>query len=130
MVYIDSLEINVGDANLKIWKQKGKYEQSQKAMDNTSVIDEDIPGPIVEASTDTSGVSDVSETFKEHYPLLLPFSYAAIVEDEKNEVKYSLLEPTLTELDKQSLAELKNILWDELSINTKILKISNQQKNS
>ena len=53
---------------------------------------------------------------------MLPFSYAAIVENEKNEVKYSLLEPTLTELDQELLAELKNILWDELSINTKTFK--------
>ncbi len=69
-----------------------------------------------------AGKLDVQETFKEHYPLLLPFSYAAIVENEKNEVKYSLLEPTLTELDEKLLAELKSILWDELSINTKGFK--------
>ena len=25
----------------------------------------------------------IEETFKEHYPLLVPYSYAAIVEDEK-----------------------------------------------
>lgn len=109
-------------ANLKIWKREKKSEQSQLAAENVSVIDEDIPGPAVETHTDTAGGSEVPETFKEHYPLLLPFSYAAIVEDEKNEVKYSLLEPTLTELDKQLLSELKNILWDELSINTKSFK--------
>jgi len=62
------------------------------------------------------------ETFKEHYPLLLPFSYAAIVEDEKNEVKYSVLEPTLTDLDKQLVDEIKSILWDELAVNTKSFK--------
>ena len=106
-------------ANLKIWKREKKSEQSQVPTENASVIDEDTPGPAVEDHTDAAGGSEVPETFKEHYPLLLPFSYAAIVEDEKNEIKYSLLEPTLTELDKQLLAELKNILWDELSINTK-----------
>jgi flagellar protein FlaI len=107
---------------LKIWKREKKSEQSQLPTENASVIDEDILGPVVETHTDTAGGSEVPETFKEHYPLLLPFSYAAIVEDEKNEVKYSLLEPTLTELDKQLLSELKNILWDELSINTKSFK--------
>jgi hypothetical protein len=37
----------------------------------------------VESHKDVAEGSEVSETFKEHYPLLLPFSYAAIVEDEK-----------------------------------------------
>ena len=69
-VYIDSTGINVGDANLKLWKPKGKQEQPQKTAENASMIDEDIPGPTVEASTETSGVSDVPETYKEHYPLL------------------------------------------------------------
>ena len=70
---------------------------------NASVIDEDIPGSAVETHTDSAGGSEIAETFKEHYPLLLPFSYAAIVEDEKKEVKYSLVEPTLTEFDKKWL---------------------------
>ncbi|MGD0072419.1 MAG: type II/IV secretion system ATPase subunit [Candidatus Bathyarchaeia archaeon] len=107
---------------MKIWKREKKSEQSQLPTENASVIDEDIPGPAVETHTDAAGGSEVPETFKEHYPLLLPFSYAAIVENEKNEVKYSLLEPTLTKLDEQLLTELKNILWDELSINTKSFK--------
>ncbi len=64
-------------------------------------------------------VVEVPETFKEHYTLLPPFSHAAIVEDEKNELKYSILEPTLTDLDKAWVKEIKNILWDELSISTK-----------
>ena len=109
-------------ASLKIWKREKKSEQSQSPKENASVIDVDTPGPAVENHTDVAGESEVQETFKEHYPLLLPFSYAAIVENEKNEVKYSLLEPTLTELDKKLLSELKNILWDELSINTKSFK--------
>jgi archaeal flagellar protein FlaI len=109
-------------ASLKIWKRGKKSEQLQSPTENASVIDETILGPAVESHTDVAGGSEVPETFKEHYPLLLPFSYAAIVEDEKNEVKYSLLEPTLTKLDEQLLSELKNILWDELSINTKSFK--------
>ncbi len=109
-------------AKLKMWKREKKSKLSQLPTENASVIDETMPGPAVEAHIDTAVGSDISETYKEHYPLLLPFSYAAIVEDEKKELKYSLLEPTLTELDKQLLGELKNILWDELSINTKTFK--------
>lgn len=108
--------------SLKMWKRGKKPELSQSAIENPSVIDIDTPVSTVETHIDAGESSEVSETFKEHYPLLLPFSYAAIVEDEKNEVKYTLLEPTLTDLDKQLLSELKNILWDELTINTKIFK--------
>jgi flagellar protein FlaI len=122
IVYMVSWGINRVVASLKIWKRTKKSEQSQSPVENASVIDESIPGAAVESNIDVAGESEVQETFKEHYPLLLPFSYAAIVENEKNEVKYSLLEPTLTELDKELLAELKNILWDELSINTKGFK--------
>ena len=120
-VYIDSLRINRGDAKLKLWKPRRKQEQPQQTKDDPSVIDADVPGDTVENPTETSG-SDTSETYKEHYPLVMPFSYAAIVEDEKNDVKYTVLEPTLTESDTQSLTELKNILWDELYVNIKSLK--------
>jgi archaeal flagellar protein FlaI len=113
-------------ANLKLWKRTTKSKQSQSPVENTSSINVETPGPAVEAHTDAAAGSDVPETFKEHYPLLLPFSYAAIVEDEKNEVKYTLLEPTLTDLDRHLLSELKNILWDELTINTKIFKTNEE----
>ena len=123
MVYIISLRSNLrGDAKLKIWNHTKKTGQTQSAVENASVIDEDIPGFVVETHTDASGGSEIAETFKEQYPLLIPFSYAAIVEDEKNGVKYSLLEPTLTEADEKLVTEIKNILWDELSINTKAFK--------
>ena len=59
------------------------------------------------------------ETYKEHYPLLLHYSYAAIVEDEKKDLSYALLEPTLRPLDEAWVNEIKAILWDELFINTK-----------
>ena len=62
------------------------------------------------------------ETFKEHYPLLPPYSYAAIVEDKKGELHYSVLEPTLAPVDELWIKELKSILWDELFINTKEFK--------
>ena len=70
-------------ANLKIWKRGKKPLQSQSPPENASVIDVDIPGPAVETHTDAAGETEVPETFKEHYPLLVSFSYAAIVEDER-----------------------------------------------
>ena len=109
-------------ANLKIWKREKKPEQSQLQTENVPVITEGTPAPAVETNTDVAATPEVSETYKEYYPLLVPFSYAAIVEDEKNEVKYSLLEPTLTDVDNKLLEELKDILWDELSISTKSFK--------
>jgi archaeal flagellar protein FlaI len=123
MVYIISLRSNLrGDAKLKIWNRTRKTGQTLSAVESASVINEGIPGFVVETHTDASSSSEVAETFKEHYPLLIPFSYAAIVEDERNEVKYSLLEPTLTEADEKLVTEIKNILYDELSINTKAFK--------
>ncbi len=114
-------------ANLKIWKREKKSEQSQLPTENASVIDEDTPGPAVETHTDAAGGSEVPETFKEHYPLLLPFSYAAIVEDEKNEVKYSLLEPTLTELDKQMLRlSLKIFFGMNFQLTQKVSKMEQE----
>ncbi len=105
---------------MKLWKL-GKKEQALQTQNETPILNGNNQLQTLEMPKETK-TSDVPETYKEHYPLLLPFSYAAIVEDEKNELKYSLLEPTLTELDKQLLDELKNILWDELSINIKSLK--------
>jgi flagellar protein FlaI len=66
--------------------------------------------------------AEALETFKEYYPLLIPHSYAAIVETGKNEVKYSVLEPTLTPEDKAWVNEIKDILWDELLISSKEFK--------
>lgn len=66
--------------------------------------------------------AEVQETFKEHYPLLLPYSYAAIAENAKNEVRYSILEPTLTPDDEVWIKEIKDILWDELYISSKEFK--------
>ncbi len=86
---------------------------------------------VVETQTNTSNdfaeevlvePIEIPETFKEYYPLLDPHSYAAIVEDNKNELKYSLLEPTLTLEDKKWIKEIKDILWDELLVNSKELK--------
>jgi archaeal flagellar protein FlaI len=102
--------------NFKLSKKSKKEAKSEEKLSGEDPISnqEDIQKPIE--------IVEIPETFKEHYGLLLPFSHAAIVEDENKEIKYSLVEPTLTDLDKQWVAEIKNILWDELSVNSKGFK--------
>jgi flagellar protein FlaI len=100
-------------------KKSDKTEKSQKqnGKPSQSVIDPDlsqIPDEYLLVDS-----APIPETYKEYYPLLVPHSYAAIVEDTKDEVKYSLLEPTLTPEDQELVNEIKDILWDELSINSK-----------
>ncbi len=108
---------------MKIWKLGDKNKQAQVVTSTPApaVVTESKPIETVKAAT--------SETFKEHYPLLLPYSYAAIVEDEKNEIKYSVLEPTLTDIDETWIKELKDILWDELFISTKQFKSKEDAEN-
>lgn len=116
-------ESNLGKANLKkLWKFRGKPEVAQLQQVEAVATTEIKPGEIADSIIKQVEATEVQETFKEHYPLLLPFSYAAIVEDQKNEVKYSILEPTLTDLDKQWVDEIKSFLWDELKVNTKGFK--------
>jgi len=61
----------------------------------------------------------IQPIFREHYPLLEPYSRAAIVEDTKEQVKYLLLEPTLTPADEAWISQIKSILWDELTLSVK-----------
>ena len=65
---------------------------------------------------------DLEPTFREHYALLEPYSRAAIVEDSEGELKYVLLEPTLTPEDEDVILKVKDILWDEITIATKDLE--------
>jgi archaeal flagellar protein FlaI len=107
---------------LKLWHRGKKLDQSQPIKIGSVVIDTKLPDATIEIPDQAPEIPEIQETFKEHYPLLLPFSYAAIVEDEKNDIRYSILEPTLTDIDKQYVKEIKNILWDELTVNTKDFK--------
>lgn len=71
----------------------------------------------------TSNASIMIETtFKENYPLLAPYSRAAIINDVNGEIKYLLLEPTLTPEDENTIRRIKDILWAELTVNTGDLK--------
>jgi flagellar protein FlaI len=97
---------------LKRKKQEQKPVQKKKQASKTEApIEKDLIEP-----------TPIPETYKEYYPLLFPHSFAAIVEDVKDEVKYSLLEPTLTPEDKPQVEAIKDILWDELFISSKEFK--------
>jgi archaeal flagellar protein FlaI len=103
-------------AGNKIKEQKTKPIQAQPQSEQFDVGTDSSVNNIEKSEVESVKVLD---TFKEYYPLLVPHSYAAIVEDEKNEVKYSVLEPTLTPQDKALVNEIKRILWDELYIGSK-----------
>lgn len=107
---------------MNLWKLKGRPELFQLRKKKQTVVTESKPQEVIESISNLPDSAEIQETFKEHYPLQLPFSYAAIVEAEKGELKYSILEPTLTELDAKWVKEIKNILWDELSVNIKGFK--------
>ena len=107
---------------MKLWKRAGKAENSPATAEAAVLNQNELANSSSTDGTPNVSQEEIQETFKEHYPLLLPFSYAAIVEDEKSELKYSILEPTLTELDNKWVNEIKSILWDELSVNTKGFK--------
>jgi flagellar protein FlaI len=103
-------------AGNKIEEQKTKPIQAQTQSGQFNSITDSSVSDVEESEVESVKVLD---TFKEYYPLLVPHSYAAIIEDEKNEVKYSVLEPTLTPQDKALVNEIKRILWDELYIGPK-----------
>jgi flagellar protein FlaI len=95
-------------------KENEEQNESQKETQNSTsldIMDEILSNPV-----------EVLETFKEHYPLLEPHSYAAIVEEENNDLKYAVLEPTLKPEDEAWINEIKGILWDELLIGSKEFK--------
>ena len=99
----------------KIWpinKQKNEPEQEKTEKETEKVIEEELFAEPLQ----------IPDTFIEYYPLGDPHSYAAIVENKSNEIKYSLLEPTLTKQDESYIKEIKDILWDELIINSKEFK--------
>ncbi len=104
---------------MKIWKRGGKSQQPHEEPIGAVVVADNQIENAVEVTSKPLEAPETQETFKEHYPLLQPFSFAAIVEDEKSELKYSIIEPTLTDLDRQWVKEIQNILWDELTVSTK-----------
>jgi len=93
----------------------------RKAKDEPKPAKNPDPDPI-QLSVGQFLAEKAKETFREHYPLLTPYSYAAIVENTKDEIKYLVLEPTLTPTDESWISEIKDILLDELSLSSKEFK--------
>jgi len=74
-------------------------------------------------------VSENTQTFREHYPLLMPYSHAAIAEDAEGDLKYLLLEPTLTPEEMADINKIKDILWDELDISSRSFENNVEAEN-
>jgi len=85
-------------------KQNPDAEAKLETVQNQIVVE--VPQPV----------------FREHYPLLEPYSRAAIVEETGGRVRYLLLEPTLTKTDEAWIKQIKDILWDELTMGVKEFK--------
>jgi len=63
-----------------------------------------------------------ASSFKEVYPLLEPYSYAAISRDpQSGGLRYLVIEPTLRENEKQLLSKIKDVLVEELKVDLKSL---------
>jgi hypothetical protein len=69
MVYINFKKSNIGDIRSKLG---GIFSRFRKPK-----VPESAPQVVVEPLEELMSI----ETFKEHYPLLAPYSYAAIVEN-------------------------------------------------
>ena len=100
----------------KFW-QKNKNKTNKLTTKNEKIVKQETSAELMEESLVEPPT--IPETFLTYYPLQDPHSYAAIVEDKTNELKYSLIEPTLTKEDQKVIKEIKDILWDELKINSK-----------
>jgi len=101
----------------KFW-QNNKNKTNKLTTKNEKIVkQEETSAELLEESLVEPPT--IPETFLTYYPLQDPHSYAAIVEDKTNELKYSLIEPTLTKEDQKFIKEIKDILWDELKINSK-----------
>ncbi len=62
----------------------------------------------------------VPTSFKEVYPLIEPYAYAAITRDPKTAgMLYYVIEPTLLEEDKEYYSKLRSILTEELDVDVR-----------
>ncbi len=68
----------------------------------------------------TPDANEAPTSFKEVYPLVEPYAYAAITHDPKTGgMLYYVIEPTLSEQDKQYYAKLRSILTEELDVDVR-----------
>lgn len=58
--------------------------------------------------------------FKEAYPIIEPYVYAAIMKDPyTHEIRYKVIEPTLGEKERKQLKEIKHLLMEEIDVSLK-----------
>lgn len=71
----------------------------------------------------TIAVEKKPTTFREVYPILEPYVYAAVVHDPVTQkIRYEVIEPTLVEQEQQYLNEIRTLLMEELDVNIKDLE--------
>ncbi len=112
-------EIEIGKEKLKAEPKKFSQSSLFKAISSEQeVYDPRKHGPLVDLIFQPKpGLEEM-----EMYPVNEPFAYARITYDHStHEYTYNVLEPLLTEPEKELLVELKERLFDTLDINTKDL---------
>jgi len=88
-----------------------KRNQNKKANASSETLLEPLQNQILAEAK--------QPVLREHYALLEPYSRAAMVEETGGGVRYLLLEPTLTKTDEAWINQIKDILWDELTMGVK-----------
>jgi flagellar protein FlaI len=80
----------------------------------------------VVVAKDLPEAAQAPTSFKEVYPLVEPYAYAAITRDPKTAgMLYYVIEPTLLEQDKENYSKLHSILTEELDVDVR--KIETKQ---
>ncbi len=68
--------------------------------------------------------------FREAYPILEPYTYAAIIKDpETQKIQYRVIEPTLREDEEEWLKEIRNSLMEEVNVNLKEIETREKAEN-
>jgi len=110
-------EIEIGREKLRAEPKKFSFSSLFKAIiSEQEVYDPKKHGPLVDLSFQPkTGIEEM-----EMYPVNEPFAYIRITYDHTtHEYTYNVLEPILTDAEKELLVELKERLFDTLDINTK-----------
>jgi flagellar protein FlaI len=111
------IEADIGLAKPRFESKKSWFTSLFKAIHTTlEEYDPKTHGPLVDISFKPSpGIEEV-----EIYPVNPPYAYVQIIYDHAtHEYTYSVLEPLLTDPEKELLKELKVRLFETLDINTK-----------
>ena len=110
-------EIEIGKEKFKAESKKFSFASIFKAITSEQeAYDPKKHGPLVDLTFQPKpGLEEM-----EMYPVNEPFAYIRITYDHStHEYTYHVLEPVLTEPEKELLVELKERLFDTLDINTK-----------